>query len=278
MILTESERLAEYRWSEAEIAVLDSTRETLTRWCPFTPTASQYVFLASIEPEVMYGGAAGGSKSTALLMAALQYVDVPGYAALIIRRTYAELIKPGALIDKSLSWLMPTAAKWNQQEHQWTFPGGAKLTFGYLDTEMDKFQYQSAEFNFIGVDELTQFERSRYLYLFSRLRRGVNCPVPTRMRSATNPGGIGHAWVRERFIAPHDDPDRRFISAKLQDNPHLDAKEYVKTMSNLDAVDRARLLHGDWDVVSEKSVFSIENLEKMRAHLREGRTGSIIRG
>ena len=133
-------------------------------------------------------------------MAALQYVDVPGYAALLFRRTYADLNLPGALMDRAHQWLGATAARWNAHDHRWTFPSGATLTFGYLETERDKYRYQSSELQYIGFDELTQFPESQYTYLFSRLRRLGDSEVPLRMRSASNPGGEGHEWVRARFV------------------------------------------------------------------------------
>lgn len=97
---------------------------------------------------MFYGGAAGGAKSSALLMAALEFVDVKGYAAVLLRRTYADLSKPGALMDRAHQWLRGTSAKWNEQKKQWTFPSGATLTFGYLENENDKYQYQGAEYQF----------------------------------------------------------------------------------------------------------------------------------
>jgi len=96
----------------------------------------------------MFGGSGGGGKSFALLMAALQYVDIPGYAALLLRRTYADLSKPSALIDISRQWLMGTDARWNDQAKMWRFPSGATLSFGYLDSESDKWQYQGGTYQF----------------------------------------------------------------------------------------------------------------------------------
>ena len=198
--------------------------------------------------EVFYGGAAGGGKSDALLMAGLQYADVPGYAAILFRRTFADLALPGALLERSMEWLGPTDAKWNGQEHRWTFPSGASLSFGYLDTENQKYRYQSAEFQLIGFDELTQFSESQYRYLFSRLRRLRDVETPLRMRSASNPGGTGHEWVRRRFIDERGANGRIFIPAKLDDNPYLDRNSYAESLSELDPVTRAQLMAGDWDV------------------------------
>lgn len=179
-------------------------------------------------------------------MAALQYVDVPGYAALLLRRTYTDLAQPGAWMDKAHAWLYNTDARWIEQKKQWEFPSGAKLAFGYMEGPRDHFRYQSSEYQFIGWDELTQFDERQYLYMFSRLRRLKDFPVPLRMRSASNPGGTGHSWVYERFVVPELRRDRIFISAKLADNPHIDRAEYESSLANLDDVTKAQLLEGLW--------------------------------
>ena len=127
--------------------------------------------------EVFYGGAAGGGKSEAILLAALQYVDVPGYAAIIFRRTFADLALPGALMDRAKDWLMDVpGVKWIPATKTFEFHTGAgrppaRITFAYLAHENDKYRYKSAEFQFIAFDELTQFTEAEYTYLFSRLRR-----------------------------------------------------------------------------------------------------------
>lgn len=248
-----------------------------SKWCPQVPTEKQKLFLSlNTNREVFYGGAAGGAKSSALLMAALEYVDVKGYAAVLLRRTYADLSKPGALMDRAHQWLRSTAAKWNEQKKQWTFPSGATLTFGYLENENDKYQYQGAEYQFVGFDELTQFTESAYTYLFSRLRRLATSDIPLRMRSASNPGGIGARWVHQRFVperfTPHDAegdevwwkegvdlegrPTRRaFIPARLDDNPHLDRQAYAASLNELDPVTREQLLKGDWRITDRGDIY-----------------------
>src|SRR6185369_6202994 len=140
------------------------TESSLRRYCPHAPTARQtaalvaHHFLPADEPsEVFYGGAAGGGKSDWLLMGGLEYVDVPGYAAIIFRRTFADLALPGAIMARSKQWLTNTDAKWNEQQKQWRFPSGAVLQFGYMEHTGDELRYQSAEFQYIGFDELTQF-------------------------------------------------------------------------------------------------------------------------
>lgn len=225
---------------------------------PHFPTPKQNEFLGLDCREALYGGSAGGGKTDALLMAALRYVDQPGYAALLFRKTYRDLSLPGALMDRANEWLRPTSAHWNDTDKRWTFPSGATLTFGYLDSDADKYRYQGAEAQFVGFDELTQLKESSYLYLFSRLRRLEGSTIPLRMRAASNPGGIGHDWVKQRFVEPHDDEDRVFVPAKLADNPYLDTEEYLQSLAQLDAVTRAQLLEGNWDVLPEGNRFKRE--------------------
>ncbi len=191
-------------------------------WIAQKPTAKQEEFLKLNCLEALYGGAAGGGKSSCLLMAALQYVDHPGYSALILRRTYRDLALSGALMDRAKEWLAGTAARWNEIQHCWTFPSGAKLQFGYMETDADKYRYQGAEFQGIFPEELTQFTESQYTYLFSRLRRLKGSDVPLRMWGASNPGGLGHNWVKQRFIIEGEKYNRIFVPARLQVNPYLD--------------------------------------------------------
>jgi len=209
--------------------------------------------------EALYGGAAGGGKSDALLMAALQYADVPGYSALLLRKTFADLSLPGALMTRANEWLRPTFTQFSSNQHRWEFPSGANLTFGYLDSVGAEYRYQSSEFQFIGFDELTQFREVQYRYLFSRLRRLEGSDVPLRMRSASNPGGIGHEWVRSRFVDQTDaDGDRIFVPATLADNPHLDSESYIQSLEQLDPVTRQQLLNGDWTARQDGNLFKRE--------------------
>src|SRR5215472_1701781 len=113
----------------------------------------QAAFVMAPHREVLYGGAAGGGKSSALLMAALMYVDEPGYSALIVRRTYADLALPGALMDRAAAWLGDTNARWDALKKTWRFPSGATLTFGNMENEADKYRYQGTDFQYIAFDE-----------------------------------------------------------------------------------------------------------------------------
>lgn len=230
---------------------------TLPSCIPWTPTPHQLAFLLAPELEVFYGGAAGGAKTVALLMAAAQYAEVPGYSALLLRRTFPDLNQPKALIPLSRQWWQGSAATFSAKDHEWRFPSGATIRFGYCESTNDVYQYQGAAFQFIGIDELTQWTEWEYQYLFSRLRRETESRVPLRMRSTANPGGRGHQWVKRRFLDERD-PDRAFMPAMLSDNPHLDHATYTKSLSNLDPVTRRRLLEGNWEVTEEGAVFRRE--------------------
>ena len=229
----------------AEVEALEAERARRRHvFCPHEPTPRQAEFLKLDCLEALYGGAAGGGKSDALLMAALQYVSVPNYAALVLRRTYADLSLPGAIMDRAKEWLIPRGIDWNDKEKRFTFPSGATLTFGYLDTSRDRFRYQGAELQFIGLDELTQWGETDYRYLLSRLRRLEGSQIPIRARAASNPGGQGHAWVKKRFVDPGS--GRAFVPATLNDNPHLDAVAYRASLAQLDSQTRRQLEHGEW--------------------------------
>ena len=234
------------------------------RYIPVKPTPKQLAFLLLPTREAMFGGSGGGGKSFALLMAALQYVDIPGYAALLLRRTYADLSKPSALIDISRQWLMGTDARWNDQAKMWRFPSGATLSFGYLDSESDKWQYQGGTYQFIGFDELTQFRELDYRFLFGWLRRPTGSDIPLRMRAASNPGGIGHEWVKQRFLSEPNE-ERLFLPARLDDNPHLDKESYVQSLMELDPVTRRQILEGDWSARQGGSKFRREWFEVVEA-------------
>jgi predicted phage terminase large subunit-like protein len=196
-------------------------------------------------------------------MAALQYVHIPGYSALLLRRTFPQLTKADSLIPRSTEWLInQPGVTWSEKGHKWTFPSGATIEFGHLQYENDKYNYQGAAYQFIGWDELTQFNLTQYQYLFSRARRPDAAArelsqVPIRIRSGSNPGGVGHEWVKRRFIGPNTDT-RLFLPAKLGDNPHVDRKEYEATLSELDPVTRRHLLDGDWTARNSGGFFKRE--------------------
>lgn len=236
----------------------------LPAFCPHKPFAKQAAFLLYDGLEALYGGAASGGKTDALLMGALQFIDVPTYAAILLRRSYTDLALPGALMDKAHEWLgkgsKTAIAHWDRETHTYTFKSGATLTFGYIGSSADRYRYQSAEFQYIGWDEITEFpEEEDYRFMFSRLRRLEGMDVPLRVRCASNPVGPGTHWVRKRFIDKDpppvnaegelDERQRVFIPATFKDNPHIDRETYALSLHQLHPALREALMAGSWDVI-----------------------------
>ncbi len=221
----------------------------------FNITTKQNKFINATADEILFGGAAGGGKSYGQVIDALLYaLKYPGSKQIIFRRTFPELDK--SIIRTALELYPQSIFKYNSSKHTGVFANGSILDFGYCDSETDVFKYQSAEFDVIRFDELTHFTEDIYIYLISRLR-GAN-DFPKAVKSSTNPGGVGHNWVKDRFIdagAPDtvhsfENGTRIFIPSKVQDNCFLMAKDknYIKRLENLDEKNKKALLYGDWDI------------------------------
>jgi len=214
-------------------------------------------FLAAPEKDVLYGGAAGGGKSFAMLIDPLRYCHKKAHRALILRRTMPELRE---LIDKSRE-IYPQAfkgAKFKEVEKVWYFPSGAKVEFGFLEKESDVYRYQGQAYSWIGFDEITHLPTEfGWNYLASRLRT-TDPSIETYLRCTANPGGTGANWVKKRYVekAEHnttfvggDGLTRKFIPAKLSDNPFLaEDGKYEQMLMSLPATQRKQLLEGNWDV------------------------------
>ena len=220
-----------------------------------TVTAKQKQFIDAGADEVLFGGAAGGGKSYAQIIDALVYaIKYPGSKQLILRRTYPELDK--SIIRSCLAVYPKNIYRYISSSHTGIFTNGSIIDFGYCDNENDVYRYQSAEFDVIRFDELTHFTKEMYVYLISRLR-GVN-GYPKQMKSSTNPGGIGHKWVKERFIDIGESNkvhsvnniSRVFIPSLVSDNVFLMTKDksYLRRLENLSEKDRKALLYGQWDI------------------------------
>lgn len=232
-------------------------RPYLSKYCPATLSPKQEAFLLAPQAEVLFGGAAGGGKTSGLLIAALQYADQPNYNALILRKTYAELEMPRSTVSLSKEWLSKTDARWREGKY-WQFCNGATLSFGYLARDDDKWQYGSAQYNFIAFDEAAEFPlEETYMFMFSRLRRDVNSKIPGRMRLGANPIGPGASWLKRRFITTAD-PNRLYIPSKLDDNPYIDKEDYRKSLAKLPPYVRIALENGDWDAKPPGKMFRRE--------------------
>lgn len=231
---------------------------------PHWPLPAQAVFLGlhtsqGSNDEVfqaLYGGAAGGGKSDALLMAAAQYAwRYPEFAGICFRRTFTDLTQPGALLDRAMEWWLPAGVQWAGSKSTFVFPSGAKVAFSFLRTPTDHLKYQGAEYHYSAWDELTQWPDERpYEYVgLSRLRRQANSDLPLRTLAASNPGGPGHNWVMRKFIGGTNPETGEFeharhlyVPARIQDNPYLDQEAYIKGLMHMHPTVREQLLNGDW--------------------------------
>ena len=224
----------------------------------FSPNdGPQTDFLAASETDVLYGGAAGGGKSYAMLVDPLRFAHRAAHRALILRRSMPELRE---LIDKSRE-LYPKAfpgCKYKEVEKLWNFPSGAKVEFGFLERDADVYRYQGQAYSWIGFDEITHLPTEfSWNYLASRLRT-TDSSITPYMRCTANPGGIGAHWVKKRYVtsyAPNesfrgeDGLTRKFIPARLSDNPYLSYDgRYEQMLNALPPTQRKQLLEGDWDV------------------------------
>ena len=225
-------------------------------------------FLAASETDVLYGGAAGGGKSYAMLVDPLRYCHRPAHRALILRRSMPELRE---LIDKSRE-LYPKAfpgCKFREVEKIWNFPSGAKLEFGFLERDADVYRYQGQAYSWIGFDEISHLPTEfPWNYLASRLRT-TDSEITPSMRCTANPGGVGAHWVKKRYL--DDKPNesfigkdgltRKFIPARLEDNPYLaEDGRYEQMLKALPDVQRKQLLEGNWDV-NEGAAFTEFDLD-----------------
>lgn len=223
-------------------------------------TKKQKAFIDSIAFETLFGGAAGGGKSYGQLVDALLFaLKYPKSKQIIFRSTFSDLEK--SLIRVSREIYPLDIANYNESKHTWKFSNGSIIDFGYIQYERDVYQYQSAEYDVIRFDELTHFTEFMYTYMISRCR-GAN-PYPKRIKSSTNPGGVGHTWVKERFIdigIPNkvhkckldtgEEVTRIFIPSLVQDNKFMlnYDPDYIKRLDALPKKEREALKYGNWDI------------------------------
>lgn len=244
--------------SEEYDSLDDVIQENIEENIVFRPNPGpQEDFLAAPEEDVLFGGAAGGGKSYAFIIDPLRYAHKRGHRALLLRKSLKELRQLIDLTRNLYPQIFP-GSKYKETEKLWIFPSGAKIEFGYLEKDGDVYQYQGQEYTWIGFDEITHLHTEfPWHYLGSRLRT-TDPEIQLYMRATTNPGGPGHSWVKKRYIDPapagesftgDDGLSRKFIPAKLSDNPYL-AKDgrYEKMLKSMDEVTRRRLLEGDWNI------------------------------
>ncbi|MEG1971270.1 MAG: terminase family protein [Burkholderiaceae bacterium] len=236
----------------------------------YTPTPRQAAAHSCPADELLYGGAAGGGKSRFARAEALAFaLEVPGSASIIFRRTFPDLSRAGGVIQMTREEYPSALAPYNSVDHRWTLINGSTIELAHLSRDADVVKYQGAEYQLVVFEEGTHFTEYQYRYLLSRLRASGHLKarleqLGRRPRAivTANPGGVGHAWVKARWIDPapagelwrpeglrggRPRPTRCFIPAKVTDNPHID-DDYVGKLHEQDADTARALLEGDWDV------------------------------
>lgn len=237
----------------------------------YAPTPKQEIFHASTAKEVLYGGAAGGGKSKAIVMDALARCLLwPGTHAYMFRRTYTEL--EDTLIKEAKSSYPKAVAKYNVGRHDMELINGSVIHFRHCASENDMYNYAGAEIQWLYIDELTSFERTVYDFLKTRLRAKKSLNVVPTVRCASNPGNIGHSWVKSYFVdaGPYMSVIRhvetskllkktkvfttQYIPALATDNPYI-TDDYIYELERKPKALRDALLYGHWDAF-EGQVFT----------------------
>jgi len=247
----------------------------LNEWRPHS--GPQELFHQCGAYEALFGGAKGPGKTDTILREGLRQINNPKYRACIFRRTFPQL---GECIDRTFKYFKRLKAEYSDKDIQlklpaWTFPSGSKYAFSHLQHEKDKYNHQGKEWHYLGFDQLEQFTESQYLYIIAQ-NRSSEPNIRCYIRSSANPGGVGHGWVKRRFILPFKDcaigtikyfrknefdedvecesthPDavsRSFIPSTLRDNPSLLINDpmYLTRLKMLSLQEQRAFIDGDWE-------------------------------
>ena len=255
----------------------------------YQPTPKQALFHASKANEILYGGAAGGGKTKALIMDALfRTLKNPGTTAVIFRRSYTELEDTD--IKEAQSSYPEAIATYNTGRHEYRLINGSKIMFRHCENEADRFKYSGLEAQFMYFDELTTFTQVIYDFLKTRLRAKKSLGVVPIVRSASNPGNIGHGWVKKMFVdagpymeirvqeiyseALHKTKKIRtqYIPALATENPFI-TDDYIFELEQKPEALRRALLNGDWDSFEGQAfpeiVIKPENVDRKWTHVIE---------
>lgn len=259
---------------------------TKTLKIDYTPTKKQVLYHTSCADELLYGGAAGGGKSAATVAEgfklAMQYPHLQCYA---FRRTFAELDKSLVLEARKR---YTGIGSYNKSDHRWELPNGSNIWFCHCHTEDDRYNYQGAEMHVLLIDELTHFTKEMYDYLKTRVRAETILGFRERTRTTSNPGGIGHAWVKQQFadLEPYmlhpiktwspllqksETITRQYLPARVTDNPHI-SQRYVFELERKPPALRRALLEGSWDSFEGQVFFEWVNdrehyTDRLRTHV-----------
>lgn len=248
---------------------IETPQKDIKEWRPFTRQQTFLEIPDSIK-EALYGGAAGGGKTELLLAIPLvrQFHESNAFHGVFFRRTFPEL--EASLIPRSAGLMgskinyKDFGGQYNATSKSWSFPSGAQIRFKFMEQDSDTIAHDTIQYNYIGWEELTTMTRYQYIYMISRNRQSSkNDNLPAFMRSATNPGGIGHKWVRERFIDPCPEgqklikeiigeregrtlySERIYIPSLPTDNPYL-SQDYIDSLYNLPEAEKQTKLFGNW--------------------------------
>lgn len=219
---------------------------------------SRFLSLPDANLDVLYGGAAGGSKSTSLLMYGLRACHrFPGLQAFWFRRSFPELEQSVLRMLARYNYAKALGARYNGSTHELRFNNGSVFTFGHAKNIAEVSALQSAEINLLLIDERTTIPPDVIDQLYVRVRSGVAGVPCLGIRSATNPGGIGHSRVRTEYVDATNHGEREiddangrrriFIQARVSDTPQL-GEEYRRNLQGLDEKLRKAFLDGDWGV------------------------------